>query len=266
MASNSHNMQPWKVKLDADPLSFLLFTDGERLNAQVDSVARQTTGTDAASSSAETASDAASGAPAAADAGAGPLYDCLFLPDTNRSAYEDLPLTADQAKALTESLSTYPVDVILLQGAEERRHIGDLTIEAAEVEGAVIRISEESGALFRSTEYQKNKHRYGFSVEGQGTSGFGKWLMQGLLAIAPSLAAAGMAYAQLQLTAQSMALAVQPLSQVLEEYPEMEALRTRAHAGYAPAGETIQMLVRVGRPTKDVPRSTRRDAADLVME
>ena len=75
-----------------------------------------------------------------------------------------------------------------------------------------------------------------------------------------------MAYARLQLTAQSMGLAVQPLSQVLEEYPEMEALRTRAHAGYAPAGETIQMLVRVGRPTKDVPRSTRRDAADLVME
>ncbi|MBN1321465.1 MAG: hypothetical protein JXA87_11580 [Thermoleophilia bacterium] len=51
-----------------------------------------------------------------------------------------------------------------------------------------------------------------------------------------------MARARLQLTAQSMGLAVQPLSQMLEEYPE------------------------VGRSTKDVPRSMRRDAADLVIE
>jgi len=63
-----------------------------------------------------------------------------------------------------------------------------------------------------------------------------------------------------------MGLAVQPLSQILEEYPEMASLYTQVHAEYAPNGETIQMLVRVGRPTQEVPRSMRRDAADLLME
>lgn len=77
---------------------------------------------------------------------------------------------------------------------------------------------------------------------------------------------AGMAYARMQLTAQSMGLAVQPLSQILEEYPEMDALRAQVHARYAPNGETIQMLARVGVPTRDVPLSMRRDAEDLVVK
>jgi hypothetical protein len=77
---------------------------------------------------------------------------------------------------------------------------------------------------------------------------------------------AGMAYARMQLTAQSMGLAVQPLSHILEEYPEMAALRDQVHAECAPNGQTIQMLARVGIPTEEVPRSMSRDAADLIAE
>jgi hypothetical protein len=232
----------------------------------------------------------------------GALYDCLFLPDTVRAPYDDVPLTGDQSARLTEWTPDPSVQIILLQDAKDRQRLGSLAIEGAVVEGAVARINEESGALFRGTEYQKNKHRYGFSLEGQGSRGIGLWFTEGLLALFPSLAAsgdtnqrfvdqttaqvehtpayvliltsdnsrtsqvrAGMAYARMQLTAQSMGLAVQPLSQILEEYPEMESLRTQVHAEYALNGETIQMLVRVGRSTQDVPRSMRRDAADLVV-
>ena len=34
LAANSHNMQPWKIKLDADKDVFYLFADSERLVKQ----------------------------------------------------------------------------------------------------------------------------------------------------------------------------------------------------------------------------------------
>ncbi len=245
----------------------------------------------------------ASGAVAEQTTGLDLLYDCLFLPDTVRAAYDDTALTEEQAARLTEWTPDPSVEIVLLQGAEDRDYLGELAIQGATVEGGISRINEESNALFRGTEYQKNKYRYGFSLEGQGTKGIGMWFTEGLLALIPSLAKsgdsnerfvkqttvqvehtpayvmiltsdnsrtsqvrAGMAYARMQLTAQSMGLAVQPLSQILEEYPEMEALRGQIHSKYAPDGETIQMLVRVGRSSLEVPHSMRRDAADLVAE
>ncbi len=332
LAANSHNMQPWRIMLDeGDPDSFLLYADAERLTPQVDPPARQFTisqGTfleycaiagehlgrgcnitlfpggeyDAAGTPASIACrPVAQVKLLPGTAATGVLYDCLFLPDTVRTEYEDTPLTEAMVTKLTGVWSDPAVEVTVLQAAADRQHLGSLAIEAAKVEGKATRISEETAAIFRGTEYQKNKYRYGFSVEGQGTSGFGRWLLEGLLAIAPSLAAAGdsndrfvgqtiaqvahtpayvliktsdnsrtsqvqagRAYARVQLTAQSLGLAVQPLSQVLEEYPEMTSLYEQVHAEYATEGQTIQMLMRIGVPTRDVPRSMRRDAADLL--
>ncbi|MDU2243797.1 MAG: hypothetical protein E7E23_24850, partial [Paenibacillus sp.] len=75
----------------------------------------------------------------------------------------------------------------------------------------------------------------------------------------------GMAYSRLILEAHRLGLAVQPLSQALEEYPEMKALYDGIHRDYAPGGGTIQMLVRVGRPTREAPLSMRRDVMDLMV-
>lgn len=57
---------------------------------------------------------------------------------------------------------------------------------------------------------------------------------------------------------------MQPLSQVLQEYPTMAAPYAAIHAEYAPDGQTIQMLVRVGTPTTQYPVTMRRDANSLV--
>jgi hypothetical protein len=57
---------------------------------------------------------------------------------------------------------------------------------------------------------------------------------------------------------------MQPLSQVLQEYPTMAQPYAQVHAEYAPDGGTIQMLVRVGTPTTEYPVTMRRDAGDLV--
>ncbi len=75
----------------------------------------------------------------------------------------------------------------------------------------------------------------------------------------------GMLYSKLLLTAEQQGLAMQPLSQFLEEYPEMNEFYLGIHRDYAPEGGTIQMLMRVGQPATEVPPSMRRDVMDLIV-
>lgn len=74
-----------------------------------------------------------------------------------------------------------------------------------------------------------------------------------------------MLYVRFQLTCQSVGLAVQPLSQSQEEYEEMRPIRRSLHQTFASESETVQMLVRFGKPTRKVPHSMRRDADALIV-
>lgn len=76
----------------------------------------------------------------------------------------------------------------------------------------------------------------------------------------------GILYSKLVLTGHTLGLVMQPLSQVLEEYPEMKAPYTEFKQAYAPDGGTVQMLFRVGEPTKNTPLSMRRDVMDLIVQ
>lgn len=73
-----------------------------------------------------------------------------------------------------------------------------------------------------------------------------------------------MFYSRFQLAALTMGFAMQPMSQVLEEFPEMREQHEAVHKAYAPQGGTIQMLVRIGKPVKEVPRSMRRDVWEII--
>lgn len=77
---------------------------------------------------------------------------------------------------------------------------------------------------------------------------------------------AGMLFAAVSLRARSLGLVMQPLSQVIEEYPSMAKPYADVHRLYAPEGQTIQMIVRVGVATTDYPVTMRRDAEDLLVE
>jgi hypothetical protein len=57
---------------------------------------------------------------------------------------------------------------------------------------------------------------------------------------------AGQDWLRLHLAATALGLGVQPLSQALQEYPEMAALYAQVHERLAPGGGTVQMLARVG--------------------
>ncbi|MCA3450958.1 MAG: twin-arginine translocation pathway signal protein [Rhodobacter sp.] len=67
---------------------------------------------------------------------------------------------------------------------------------------------------------------------------------------------AGARWLRLSLAATQLGLSMQPVSQALQDYPEMAAPHARIHALYAPLGHTVQMLARVGfaRPVPAAPR------------
>lgn len=332
LAANGHNMQPWKIRLDrADPMVFYLYADSDRLTKEVDPLSRQMMVTQGAFLEYVRVAGDQSGdrtkielfpqggydeqnleksmddVPVAkitltrAAPRATSLYDGMFLPDTNRAPYQSEKLNAGQIDALEKISTDDTLSVKVFQDRENGNKLGDYAVKGAAVEAGVERVMKETEVIFRPNESEKNKYRYGFSVEGQGTSGIMKHLMQGLVTLFPSMNSgksasdlmirstkasvdhtpayaliltkdntrssqvkSGMLYSRLVLEAQRQGLAVQPLSQVLEEYPEMSGLYHGIHRDYAPGGETIQMLVRVGRPTKTVPQSMRRDVMDLV--
>ena len=331
LAANGHNMQPWKIRLDAEnPSVFYLYADSGRLTRQVDPFARQmmiSQGTfleyvaiagdeygrptvielfpeggynEGELPESMQARPVAKITLADGEPKSSPLYDTIFLPDTNRAEYRHDGLTQEQTDEL-EALSEDGITVKIIQDGENTGRLRSYAMEGAAVEAGVDRVMRETEFIFRANEYQKNKYRYGFSVEGQGTSGMMRHLMQGLVTLFPAMNSgkaasdlfisstqkavdntpafamiltdgnsrreqveSGMAYSRLVLTAGRLGLAVQPLSQPLEEYPEMKEVYEGIHRDYAPGGGTIQMLVRLGKPTKDVPLSMRRDVTDLL--
>ncbi|MEA4926035.1 MAG: hypothetical protein VB084_12065 [Syntrophomonadaceae bacterium] len=333
LAANGHNMQPWKIQLDKDdPMVFYLYADSERLTNEVDPFARQmmiTQGTFL--EYAKIAGDEL-GYKAAVELFPdgdydeqnlqesmktkpvakimltkdqpqnNPLYDSMFLPDTNRVAYQSDKLTSEQINQLEDINTDVNMSIKVLQDKENIEKLGSYAINGATIEAGVSRVMQETETIFRANEYQKNKYRYGFSVEGQGTSGIMRHIIQGLVTVFPSLnrgqaasdmfmqstrtsvdntaayamiitndnnrssqVKGGMLYSRLILTAHSWGLVMQPLSQVLEEYPEMKEPYSSIHRDYASDGGTIQMLVRLGKPTKEVPPSMRRDVMDLII-
>lgn len=68
--------------------------------------------------------------------------------------------------------------------------------------------------------------------------------------------AAGRTWARLNLTTTSLGLALHPVSQCLQEYPEMAGPYAQAHALLAAPGQTVQMLGRLGYGPP-VPRTPR---------
>lgn len=77
---------------------------------------------------------------------------------------------------------------------------------------------------------------------------------------------AGRAYARLALAATEMGLAIHPWSQALQEYEEMADLNAEMRAFLAPsAGETVQMLVRIGYG-ETVPAAPRRGVEPILRQ
>jgi hypothetical protein len=79
---------------------------------------------------------------------------------------------------------------------------------------------------------------------------------------------AGRAYVRLQLQATASGLGVHPMSQALQEFPEMRPFHTLAHdlvlGKTRQPGQTVQMLCRLGYTAKPAGATPRRDVAAFV--
>jgi hypothetical protein len=333
LASSGHNMQPWLVHLDPDPDVFYLYADGSRLSPSVDPLSRQVMVSQGSFLQYVTVAGDQLGHPVAVELfpdgeydendlvgsmastpvarvtlspGAStpqPAWDSLFRSDTNRAPYTTEPLTEQQLAALSGLDRDSEATLSILTEQQDLDSLGKLAIEGSTIESRSAGATAESDAVFRSNEYLKNDSRWGFSVEGQGTTGPMKYLIQGLITLFPAMnnddvgaqrqidlttaavaatpaygiisthantrqqqVEAGMLYSRFDLAARSMGLVMQPLSQVIQEYPAMAAPYIAVHDQYAPDGGTIQMIVRLGTPTVEYPQTMRRDVTDLLLD
>ena len=334
LAANNHNMQPWKVKLDkADPMVFYLYADSLRTTKEVDPLYRQmmiTQGTfleyvrvagekegfhadiavfpegeyeegDLLSSMDKKPVAKITLSPAKPVES--PFYNGMFLADTNRGNYKKKAPDSLQISKLTKLPDENGLSIKFYTGKADLYKIGNYVMESAKTEAGVTRVMDESNGIFRANEREKNKYRWGYSVEGQGVSGIRRYLLQGLITLFPSInegkgasqnfihytktavdhtpayavittsgnsrtdqVLSGMLYSRMILTGHTLGLAMQPLSQVLEEYPEMKQPYDDFRYDYAGQGQTIQMLLRIGEPETSAPNSMRRDVFSLIVE
>ncbi|MEQ9490084.1 MAG: twin-arginine translocation pathway signal protein [Alphaproteobacteria bacterium] len=202
-----------------------------------------------------------------------PLFANVFDRHTNRNAYEDRPIDATARAALSE-YST------IRDGRDDVAALRTLTWEAMEIEMTTHHVWMESVDLTRFGKAEIEAKPDGISLrgplleslmlvgmltrEGQADSSTAEF-KQGLDSIRTSMLAtnaycvittngnarvdqinAGRDWLRLHLAATAQGLSMQPLSQALQEYPEMSTHYARVHEMLAVPGETVQMLGRVG--------------------
>lgn len=202
-----------------------------------------------------------------------PLFAHVFDRHTNRNGYEDRAIASEATTALAEfaTIKNDHADVAALRA---------LTWEAMEIEMTTRHVMMESVDLMRFGKAEIEASPDGISLGGpfleslmlagmlsredqadQTSASF----KQGLDMIQKAMLAtnayamitstgntrvdqinAGRDWIRLHLAATGYGLAMQPVSQALQEYPEMETHYTRVHEMLAAPGETVQMLGRLG--------------------
>lgn len=165
-------------------------------------------------------------------------------------------LTAAALRVEIETPRTYQesVDLFRIGKAEIERNP-----DGIDFSGALYETLAAVGAFDRETLADPGSFAYreGLkAVETNARTAMGHvWLTTAGNARADQIAA-GRDWVRVNLAATAAGLALHPLSQALQEYPEMAALRADAQARLAPEGGTVQMLGRLGyaRPVPPSPR------------
>jgi len=228
-----------------------------------------------------------------------PLFAQILKRRTNREVFDkDRPLSPAAAAAL-HSVTLDPSVRLSLETASARvRPLRRLAIDGFIKELRTPHTYEESIQLMRVGAGEIAKHRDGISIHGpmmwwlkrfgmlekaalrdptsqsfevgldmardQGGSAMGFFWLTTADNSRTTQLKAGRAYVRLHLKATEFGLAQQPMSQLLQEYPEMTALQAKFLAAVgAKPGETVQMLARLGYAAPPGP-APRRPLGDLI--
>jgi len=202
-----------------------------------------------------------------------PLFANVFNRHTNRQGYEDRVIATDAQAALADfaTIKSDPADVAALR---------TLTWEAMSIEMMTKHVMMESVELMRFGKAEIEANPDGISLGGpfleslmlagmlsredqadQTSASFkqGLDMIQKAMDATPAYVVltskgntrvdqinAGRDWIRLHLAATAFGLSMQPVSQSLQEYPEMAAHYTQVHEMLAAPNETVQMLGRLG--------------------
>ena len=225
-----------------------------------------------------------------------PLFAQVLKRRTNRNAFDASAVTPAEAEALGAVLQALPVRFAWTADQRQIAELSQIAKRAWVIEVQKDATYKESVDVFRITGEDIAKHRDGLSFHGP----FFWWANklgiftqqnamepfargQALAQIDPQLdvrafawivtaandrraqLAAGAAYVRANLKATELGLSMQPLSQALQEFPEMlPVLAEHKRAVGAVESETVQMFFRLGRATPVGPAPRR--PLDAIMQ
>ena len=227
-----------------------------------------------------------------------PLFDQILRRRSAKLAFADAPLAAEDATALAAPLTDPAVPFAVTRDGDLPATLRDIAIAAWDIESTTPRTHQESVERMRIGADQVARHRDGIDLAGPlfwwgrrlglitpetmaDPTSFafrsGRDMYHGMFAATPAFGwlttagntrrdqvAAGRAYARLNLQAAALGVALHPVSQVLQEFPEMADLQRRFLAAVGAEGRTVQMLVRLGYADAPAP-SPRRPLEDLIV-
>jgi hypothetical protein len=209
-----------------------------------------------------------------------------------KGRFEQRPLEAAHSRALLAGVDLPGLRLSIVDAPARVERLRAIAISGSELEMNTPRTHKESIDVVRIGSAEIAAHRDGISIKGPMI-----WLLRQLGAMTPDKAmtpgtmawnsgrdyvlagyasapafgwlasrgndratqvAAGRAWVRLQLAASALGVSLQPHSQTLQEYPEMEALRAAMRAETGVEGdETLQMFFRLGYAADPGPSSRR---------
>ena len=228
-----------------------------------------------------------------------PLFSNILNRRSLKEPYDLAREVPDEALAMLEKSSNAQLNIGTTNHQQEVEQLRKLTTKALQLEIDTPRTYKESVELFRigKTEVEANPDGIAFTgvlfetlaIMGQfsrevaldtTSSGY----EQGVSAVLENTQTAmgyvwlvsegnsrndqiqaGRDWVRVNLAATGIGLGTQPLSQVLQEYSEMDAYYKKIHEMFAPEGGTVQMLARLGYG-KTVPPQPRWSLTEKIME
>ncbi|MCE9597561.1 MAG: hypothetical protein K8S54_06295 [Spirochaetia bacterium] len=219
------------------------------------------------------------------DAITGPLFQAIKSRATNRTKYHgDLITVPDTESILKLAAPAYSSIRFIL--AEKMRPYFELLCDSMNLESRNFKLADESRLWFRFSDSEIQDKRDGIGLPGKGITGFTRWMAETFFVSADpkkfhdpdgtnlflsrykenvetsrgivywqtsantmkDWVQTGFDYARFQLAITSLGYVMHPMSQLLQEYPEMNDLQKKFNqltGVNAPA--KIQMIVRLGR-------------------
>jgi hypothetical protein len=232
------------------------------------------------------------------------LAEFIPLRQTNRKPYGGPQLSAEEEARVRAQAESDDFELLILREPEALRPLLDIFYRALEVEATTRHLYEETRIWFRFNEEQRQTKRDGLSAPQFGIDGLTRRLVEWMLRngdpkrwfgsfwIRSTLRGsrkaidsargvlllktktneqldwlkAGRGFARVALALAGLGLTSQPLSQVLQEYPEMAELQAEFNGLLGVREpEKIQMAIRVGRAGRAY-AAPRRDPHELLVD